>query len=78
MCDEYGANADEIWMNEDWFYTAAYVNYGDGCKAKQRMSLVNLTQWTITQSKVFMKKNIGIVIRYVWTYVYLVLTSLLQ
>ena len=57
MCDEYGANADEIWMNEDWFYTAAYVNYGDGCKAKQRMSLVNLTQWTITQSKVFMKKK---------------------
>ena len=30
ICDYYGVNADKIWINEDWFYTASHSNLGDG------------------------------------------------
>ena len=36
ICDDYGVNAYEIWINGDRFYTTAYDNFGDGGKATQR------------------------------------------
>ena len=24
ICDEYGVNADQTWMNGNWFYTTKY------------------------------------------------------
>ena len=27
ICDDYGVNAYEIWINGDWFYTTAYDNF---------------------------------------------------
>ena len=26
-CDDCGVNADEIWMNDDWFYTTPDTTY---------------------------------------------------
>ena len=34
VCDNYGVNSDEIWMNGNWFYTTAlYEAFSDGQKA---------------------------------------------
>ena len=27
ICDDYGVNVDEIWMNRDWFYMVAYSSF---------------------------------------------------
>lgn len=45
-------------MKEDSFYTATYVNFGDGGKNRQRSSPDDLTQWIITQFKGFTRKGI--------------------
>ena len=29
ICDNYGVNADKIWMHGDWFYTTKYGIFGD-------------------------------------------------
>ena len=42
ICDDYGVNAEEMWMNEDWFYMTAYANFDDGGKATQRSPPDNL------------------------------------
>ena len=78
ICDDYGVNADETWMYEDWFYTANYVVFGHEVKATERSPPDNLTRWIITRSKGFTKKDIEKIGRSVRAYVYLVLTSQVQ
>ena len=56
ICDDYDVNADEIWMNGDWFYATPDTNFGDGRKNTQRSLLDNLTWWIITQFKGYMRK----------------------
>ena len=34
--DDYGTNANEIWMNGDCFYTTEYVDFGSGVKTTSR------------------------------------------
>ena len=33
ISDNYGVNADEIWMNRNWYYMTAYSSLCDGEKA---------------------------------------------
>lgn len=33
ISDNYGVNADEIWMNRNWYYMTAYGSLCDGEKA---------------------------------------------
>ena len=54
VCNNYGVNVDEIWMNGDWFHTPAYGFFGDG----KRSFSGKLAEWIITQSKIFTKKGI--------------------
>ena len=28
LCDDYGVDANETWMHEDWFYTIDYAIFG--------------------------------------------------
>ena len=56
LCDDYGADANEIWMFGDWFYTADYAIFGHEVKATERSSPDNLIRWIVTQSKGFAKK----------------------
>ena len=72
ICDDYGANADEIWMNRNWFCTTAYCKFGDGGKATQSSPSENITRYIVTQSKDFTIKGIGKVSRSLKVYVYLV------
>ena len=44
ICDDYGVNGDETWMNGDWFYSTKYCVFGDGGNATKRSPLDNLTQ----------------------------------
>ena len=37
-------NTNKIWVTEDWFYVAAYGNFGDWGKATQRPAPENLRQ----------------------------------
>ena len=37
-------NADETWMNEDWFYTTKYDIFGDGGNTTEKTSSDKLTQ----------------------------------
>ena len=78
ICDDYGVNMVEIWKNCDWFYTTAYSNFDDGGKAIQSSPPKNRTRWMTSQSKGFMKKDIGKLSRSVQAYVYLVLVSQVQ
>ena len=61
ICDDYGVNANEIWMNGDWFYVAEYGNFSDVRKATQRSPLDNFR--IITQSRGFKRKSIAKVTR---------------
>ena len=36
-------NADEIWMNGNWFYTTEFRVFGDGGRATERSPTDNLT-----------------------------------
>ena len=78
LCDDYGADANEIWMYGDWFYTTDYAIFGHEVKATERSSPDNLIRWIVTQSKGFTKKGIEKISRSVRAYVYLVLSSQAQ
>ena len=43
ICDDYDVNADEIWMNRNWFCTTAYRKFGDGGKATQSSKPIKKT-----------------------------------
>ena len=78
ICDRYGVDADETWMHGDWFYTTNYGIYGHQVKAMKRSPPDNVTQWIITQSNGFTRKDIEKIDRSVRAYVYVVLTSQVQ
>ena len=78
ICDDYGVNIDEIWMNWDCFNTTTYNNFGDRGKTMQRSPSDNRARWITTHFKGFMRKNIGKINRSVRLYVFLVLTSQFQ
>ena len=65
-------------MHGDWFYTTNYGIYGHQVKAMKRSPPDNVTQWIITQSKGFTRKDIEKIDRSVRAYVYVVLTSQVQ
>lgn len=56
--DDYGANADEMWINGNWFYVTKYDNFGDEGKFMQRSPPDNFTWWIMTQSTGFTRKGI--------------------
>ena len=78
VCDQYGVKPHETWMYGEWFYTTDYGIFGHEVKATERSPPDNLTRWIITQSKGFIRKEIGKISRSVITYVYLVLSSQFQ
>ena len=45
ICDNYGVNADEIWMNGDWFYSTACSVLVVVERLHKRSPTVNLTRW---------------------------------
>ena len=47
ICGDYGFNADETWLNRDWFYTAKYGIFDDGKKATATSPPDVLTRWII-------------------------------
>ena len=65
-------------MYGEWFYATGYGIFGHEVKATERSPPDNLTRWIITQSKGFIRKEIGKISRSVITYVYLVLSSQFQ
>ena len=75
ICDDYGVNVDEIWMNGDWFHTPLYGVFIDERKAAKRSFSGNLAEWIITQSKIFTRKGIEKIIKSTRAYVCLFLTS---
>ena len=56
ICDDYGVDADELWMHEDWFYTTDYAIFTHEVKATEWSPSDNLTRWIITRSKGSIKK----------------------
>ena len=65
-------------MYGDWFCTTDYAIFGNEVKATERSPPGNRTQWIVTQSQGFKKKDIKETSRSVRAYVYLVLTSQVQ
>ena len=69
-------------MNNGWmeigFVLTAYGIFGHEVKATERSPIDKFTWWITTQSKGFTKNGIENISRFVWTYVYLVLTSQVQ
>ena len=57
ICDDYGVNENEVWMNGDWFYVVEYGNFSNVGKATQRSPLDNSR--IITQSRGFTRKSIA-------------------
>ena len=78
ICDDYGVDADETWMYENWVYTTNYGTFGHEVKSTERFPPDSLTRWIITQSKRFTREGIEQISRSVRAYVYLVLTSQAQ
>ena len=68
ICDDYDTNANEIWMNGDWFYTGTYAVFNSGGKPTRRSPPHKFTQLIITQCKGFMRKGIAKVSRPVREY----------
>ena len=58
ICDEYGVNVGEIWMNGDWYHTQPYGVFSDTGKTAKRYFSGNLAGYIITQSKVLTTKGI--------------------
>ena len=58
ICDDYGVDATDSWMNGDWFYATRYGIFGHEVKATKRSPPDNLMQWIIRQSKGFTRKSI--------------------
>ena len=76
VCDEYGVDPTETWMNGGWFYTTDYTVFGHEVrKVTERPPPDNLTRWIITQFKGFTKNGMEKISRSVMVYVYLVLSS---
>ena len=48
ICDGYGVNGIENWMNGDRFHTPSYELFSDGRKAPKRSFSGNLAGWIIT------------------------------
>ena len=40
ICDDFGVNADETWINGNWFYVTKYDNFGDEGKFTDTMDKV--------------------------------------
>ena len=78
ICDDYGVNPDETWMNRDWFCTTGYGVFGHEVKATKRSPPDNFMRWVMTQSKGFTRKGIEKSSRSMRAYVHLVLTSQVQ
>ena len=78
LCDDCGIDPTVTRMYGVWFYTTDYAIFGHEVKATERSPPDNLTQWIITQSKGFTKKDIEKISRSVRGYVYLVLPSQVQ
>ena len=78
ICDDYGVNANEIFVHGDQFYTTGYGIFGHEVKAIKRSPPDNFTRWVMTQSKGLKRKGIEKISRSVREYVYLVLTSQVQ
>ena len=78
VCDDYGVDADEIWMLGDWFYTASYAIFTTGSKATKRSPADDVSRWIITRSKGLTRKGTEKISRSVMAYVYFVLTSQVQ
>ena len=55
-----------------------YSIAGNEGKATERSPLDKFMQWIITQSKSFTRKGIRNISRFLWSYIYLVLTSQAQ
>ena len=78
VSDDYGVNANEIWMHEDWFYMTDYGIFGHEAKATERSPPDSLTRWIITRSSGVTRKDIEKISRSVRAYVCFVLTSQVQ
>ena len=78
ICDDYGVDADETWMNGDWFYTTSYAIFTTGSKATRRSPPDDVGRWVIIRSRGLTRKGIEKIRRSVRAYVYLVLTSQVQ
>ena len=48
ICHDYGVNAEEIWTNGYWFYTAAYGEICDGGKGTKKSPPGNIAKWIIS------------------------------
>ena len=55
--DDYGVDANETWMDGNWFYTTGYGIFGYEVKTAKRSQLDILTRWIITRSKGFTTKH---------------------
>ena len=44
VCDDYGVNVKDLWINGDSFYKGKCGNFGDGVIATQRSTPENLTR----------------------------------
>ena len=42
ICDGYGVNANEMWMNGGWLNISAYSSFGDGEKTTSNVSTTTL------------------------------------
>ena len=78
ICDEYGVDANETWMYEDWFYTTSYAIFTTESKVTKRSPLDDVGRRAITRSTGMTRKGIDKISRSVRAYFYLVLTSQVQ
>ena len=62
-------------MNEWGLVLCNQMCFGDGGNVTLRFLPDNLTQWIITQSKDFTRRDIGKISRSIIAYIYLVLTT---
>ena len=60
ICDDYGVDADETWMYEDWFYTIDYAFFGHEVKATERSPQTTLHDGSLHSEKVLQKKTLKI------------------
>ena len=60
ICNDYGVDVNETWMDGDWFYTTGYGIFGHEVKATKRSPPDNLTRWIMTSLKVLQEKGLKI------------------
>ena len=56
ICDDYGVDANEIWMHGDWVYTTYYVIFGYEVKATEVLHQTILHDGSL-HSQMFYKKR---------------------